>query len=209
MIAVSPFKQGEQLIKRSAENSRDRVLSFEEEERLLTACVDRRAHLRPLIIAPLDTGLRRGELFKLEWQDVDFDARLIRVRAINLKTNRPREVAMTARLRDELMKLREEPFGESVFGLQTNVKRSFGSACKAAGIERLRFHDLRHTCVTRLIEAGLQHTEAMKVSGHTKLSMLNRYLNVNLDTSRRAADALDALRTQREAEGNDGGECVN
>jgi integrase len=185
VIAVSPFKQGEQLIERSAENSRDRVLSFNEEERLLVACAGRRAHLRPLVIAALDTGLRRGELFKLEWQDVDFDARLIQVRAINSKTNRPREVAMTARLCDELQKLSEEPFGKSVFGLQSNVKRSFGSACKEAGIEGLRFHDLRHTCVTGLIEAGMQHTEAMKVSGHTTLSMLNRYLN----TSRRARRA--------------------
>ena len=135
--------------------------------------------------------------------------RLIRVRAINSKTNRPREVAMTARLYDELLKLSEKPFGESVFGLQSNVKRSFGSACKEAGIEGLRFHDLRHTCVTRLIEAGMQHTEAMKVSGHTTLSMLNRYLNVNLDTSRRAADALDALRAQREAEDAGGNKYVN
>lgn len=199
VIDVTPFKHGEQLIERSAENSRDRVLSFEEEERLLAACVDRRAHLRPLIIAALDTGLRRGELFKLEWRDVDFESRLIVVRAINSKTNKPREVAMTARLFDELMRLSEEPFGESVFGIQTNVKRSFTTACREAGIKGLRFHDLRHTCVTRLIGAGLQHTEAMKVSGHTTLSMLNRYLNVNLDTSRRAAEALDALRRQRGA----------
>ncbi len=209
IITVSPFKQGEQLIERAAENSRDRVLSFEEEERLLAACTGRRAHLRALIIAALDTGLRRGELFKLEWQDVDFTARLVRVRAINAKTNKPREAAMTSRLYDELMRLHEEPIGDLVFGIQTNVKRSFGSVCKAAGIEGLRFHDLRHSCVTRLIEAGMQHTEAMKVSGHTTLSMLNRYLNVNLDTSRRAADALDALRAQREAVSFGGGEYVN
>ncbi len=209
VIAVSPFKKGEQLVERAAENSRERVLSFEEEERLLAACTGRRAHLRALIIAALDTGLRRGELFKLEWQDVDFTARLVRVRAINAKTNKPREVAMTVRLFDELMRLNEEPMSELVFGIQTNVKRSFGSVCKAAGIEGLRFHDLRHSCVTRLIEAGMQHTEAMKVSGHTTLSMLNRYLNVNLDTSRRAADALDALRAQREAENFSSGEYVN
>src|SRR5262249_9805767 len=148
IIAVNPFKQGEQLIDRSGETSRDRVLSFDEEERLLAACKGPRSHLRSLIIIALDAGLRRGETFRLEWRDLDLDARLIRVRAINAKTNKPREVAMTTRLYEELLRLSEETMGNSVFGIKTNIKRSFGSACKAAGIDGLRYHDLRHTLVT-------------------------------------------------------------
>jgi integrase len=199
-IAVNPFSQGESLIDRSSENSRDRVLSFEEEDRLLSVCVDRLAHLRPIVITAVDTGMRRGELFKLEWRDVDFDAGLIRLRAITTKTNKPREVAMTSRVLAELRQLWEKSPGEmnsTVFGITNNVKNGFSSACRKAGIENLRIHDLRHTFVSRVTAAGLQATEAMKLSGHATLAMLNRYLNVNSETARRAAEALDVYREGR------------
>ncbi|MFN7931088.1 MAG: site-specific integrase [Blastocatellia bacterium] len=58
------------------------VYSREEEERLLLACIDRRAHLRAIVIAALDTACRRGELFQMRWSDVDFDNRIISIRAL-------------------------------------------------------------------------------------------------------------------------------
>jgi hypothetical protein len=93
-LTRSPFDTGagsgggEKLIDVSAENRRERVLSFDEEARLLAA-IDAeplRAHLRPLIIAAVDTAARRNELLTLEWRDVDVPAGLITVRAINAKT---------------------------------------------------------------------------------------------------------------------------
>jgi integrase len=198
-IAVNPFSQGEPLIDRSAENSRDRVLSFDEENRLLAVCVGKLAHLRPIIITALDTGMRRGELFKLQWRDVDFETGLIRLRAITTKTNKPREAAMTSRVRAALQQVWERSPGElnsSVFGVKS-INNGFISACHLAGIENLRFHDLRHTFVSRVTAAGMQASEAMKLSGHATLSMLNRYLNVNAETARRAAEALDIYREAR------------
>ena len=79
-IIRSPFDLGEPLISKSDEVQRERVLSREEEERLLLVCTGRRAHLRPLLIAALDTGMRRGELFLLKWSDVDLNSKLISVR---------------------------------------------------------------------------------------------------------------------------------
>ena len=195
-IEKNPFRLGAPLIDRASEVARTRILTLDEEERLLTACTGNRAHLRPLIIAAIDTGCRRGELFKLTWADVDFEARLIHVRAINAKTNRARNVGMTMRLMNELRQLWESSSRDQtalVFGLTSNVKHSFVSTCKAAGIDDLHFHDLRHTNITRMIQAGMPHTEAMKISGHQTLDMLNRYVNVNQDTARRAAESLDAL----------------
>jgi integrase len=87
------------------------------------------------------------------------------------------------------------------FGIKNNFKKSFLAACKAAGIQDLRFHDLRHTAITRMIEAGMQPAEVMRVSGHTTPAMMWRYLNANVDTARRAADALDVLRLSK-AEGD-------
>jgi integrase len=193
IITINPFNQGEPLIVKSAETSRGRLLSFEEEKRLLAECKGRRSYLRPLIIAAIDTGLRKGELLKLVWADIDMEAHIIQIRAKNSKTNRPREVAMTNRLLAEFKKLAQVGYIDPVFGVTSDVKKSFSAICAAAGIESLQFRDFRHTCVTRLIEAGMQTPEAMKISGHTTLAMLNRYLNINKDTSKRAATALDML----------------
>lgn len=196
-ISVNPFNQGEALIDRGAESSRDRILSFDEESKLLAVCTERRAHLRPLIITALDTGMRRGELFKLQWQFLDIEEGVFNLPAKITKTGKPRSVAMTDRVHAELLSLwiaSPQQSDALVFGIKTNVKSAWASACKASGIEGLRFHDLRHTFVSRLIAAGVQHTEAMKLSGHQTLAMLNRYLNTNTDTARRAANALDEFR---------------
>src|SRR5436853_2858431 len=101
-IHRSPFTMGKTLISIGDEKPRERILTREEEERLLLACTGWRAHLRPIIICALDTGMRRGELFKLKWADVDFDNKLITIRAFNTKTMRERRVGMTERLTQEL-----------------------------------------------------------------------------------------------------------
>ena len=200
-IAKNPFKSGASLISKADEAQRERVMTFEEEERLLAACeTDSRKHLRPILIAAVDTGMRRGELLKLKWRNIDFAARSIEIEAFNTKTARARTVAMTFRLESELKRLIENAPQDTeglVFGIKDNFKNGFAAACKAAGIEGLRFHDFRHTAITRMIEAGMQPAEVMRVSGHTTPTMLWRYLNANAETARRAADALDALRGQR------------
>lgn len=200
-ISKNPFNSGASLISKADETHRERVMTFEEEDRLLMACeVDSRRHLRPILIAAVDTGMRRGELLKLRWRNVDFTARSIEIEAFNTKTARARAVAMTSRLESELKQLCQnapkDPEG-LVFGIKDNFKNGFAAACKAAGIENLRFHDLRHTAITRMIEAGMQPAEVMRVSGHTTPAMLWRYLNANSDTARRAADALDTLRISK------------
>jgi integrase len=202
-LTRSPFDSsanGERLIDVSAENRRERVLSLEEEARLLAA-IDAeplRAHLRPLIVAAVDTAARRNELLTLAWRDVDLPRGVITVRAINAKTGRARTLPITPRLADELERLRPADArpGDLVFGGLKNVKRSFGTACRVAGIGDLHFHDLRHTAITRMVRAGVNPGEAMKVSGHSELATFLRYLNPEGDALRAVADALAALHRQ-------------
>ena len=113
-------------------------MTFEEEKKLLAACeVDSRKHLRPILIAAVDTAMRRGELLKLRWRNVDFDARSIEIEAFNTKTARARAVAMTSRLESELKQLHEnapkDPEG-LVFGIKDNFKNGFAAACKEAKV---------------------------------------------------------------------------
>jgi integrase len=93
--------------------------------------------LRPIVIAALDTGMRRGELLSLKWGNVDFEHGLINIQAFNTKTMTERQVSMTGRLSQALNALYEQSTKDperSVFGILSNVKRSFTAARMAAGL---------------------------------------------------------------------------
>ena len=194
-IVRSPFEMGAPLISKADESKRERTLSRDEEDRLLAACTGRRAHLRPLLVCALDTAMRRGELFKLVWRDIELASRTIMVQASNSKTARARAVPMTPRLYVELEALWQQSPQDltlSVFGIYDTIKRSFASACREAGIEGFRFHDCRHTAITRMIAARVPAQEVMKISGHTQMSTFLRYLNPTNDSLQRAAELLSA-----------------
>jgi integrase len=189
----SPFETGAPVISKASETQRDRVLTTDEEIRLLAACNGKRAHLRGLLICALDTAMRRGELFKLAWPDVDFAANLIRVRATNTKTERARTVGMTPRVAEALTALRDQAppnYSGSVFGIRDTVKTAWSSAMNEAKIADFRLHDCRHTAITRMIQAGMPAAEVMKISGHTQWTTFARYVNVNEQAARRGAELL-------------------
>jgi integrase len=192
-IVRNPFQQGEPLIKPGEESPRERIISREEEQRLLAACHTEREHLRAILICALDTGMRRGEIFRLTWSDIDFDSGLITIRAFNTKTMRERQIAMTERLTCELEKLSKNQDRDLVFGIKTHAQHSFQKAKTEAGLRDVRFHDLRHTHATRLVGAQMPLAEVGRVLGHTQPSTTFRYVNINADTARRAADLLNTF----------------
>jgi len=201
-IRKNPFAAGEPLISMADERKRERILTREEERRLLEACADpRRVHLRPIIIAAIDTGMRKGELLSLRWRDVDLEHGVIVIQAFNTKTMKQRELAMTTRLKLELARVFEESTQDPaarIFGILDNVKRSFTSARKAAGLLDVRFHDLRHTSASRLVGAHIPLSEVGRVLGHTQANTTFRYVNMNVETAKRAAAALDAFNVESE-----------
>jgi integrase len=201
-ILRSPFSIGKSLISKADERKCERILTREEETRLLNACVGRRTHLKPIIICALDTGMRQGEILSLRWRNIDFDEKVITVEAFNTKTMQTRQVAMTTRLERELWSLYQSSNGDKntlVFGITDNVKRSFDGARKEVGLADVRFHDLRHTAATRLVSKHIPISEVGRVLGHSQPSTTYRYVNANLETVRRAASALDEF--QRQSEG--------
>jgi integrase len=184
---LNPFsrKKARSLIDRRAESKREQLPTFGEEMALLDVCTGDRVHLRAVLITAADSGLRKNELFTLSWKekDIDFDKRLIRLRAINAKWNKARTIPMTQRAYEELLKLKEQ-YGDHpsglVFGGIKDVKRSFNTACRLTGIEDLHKHDLRHAFVTRSILAGIPPAVVLKASGHSS-DEWKRYLNVTPD----------------------------
>ncbi|HYE72669.1 MAG TPA: site-specific integrase [Blastocatellia bacterium] len=197
-LVKSPFDHGSSLINTAHEKHRDRVLTRDEEARLLLACETKsRQHIRPILIALLDTALRRGKALSLRWSDVDLEAGVIRVRATIAKTAKSRVVPITSRLRVELTRLKSQAPDDpnlSVFGVG-DFKKAFAAACRAAGIKGLRVHDLRHTATTRMVEAGMPPAQVMVVTGHSEFSTFRRYVS---------ADYEDAELFQTRECGNDG-----
>lgn len=189
----NPFALTKGVISLSAEVERDRVLSFDEETRLLSFCNGPRAHLRPLLICALDTAMRRGEMFNMRWRDVDFEKGEIFIPQTNTKTEDSRTVGMTPRLKQELELLwRASPrqIDGLVFGVISTVKNAWKTACTLAGIDDFRLHDCRHTATTRMIASGSPHTEVMKITGHTQLKTFLRYLNITSETASSVASRL-------------------
>jgi len=206
-LISNPFARSKGLIVTTAEVERDRVLSFEEEARLLEGCKSERAHLKPILICALDTAMRRGEIFKMRWRDVDFVTGQIQIPQTNTKTERRRKLAMTPRLRIELEHLwRISPQDREglVFGISNNINTSWATLCRETGINDFRFHDCRHTATTRMIASGSPHTEVMKITGHTQLKTFLRYLNITQETTNSVAMRLDEYLSRRSAKHDEG-----
>lgn len=177
-LSQSPFDGQKPLVNKSHETCRERVLSRAEEVLLLEACTGKRGHLRGLLIAALDTGMRRGEMFKLDWSDVDFHKRRLTLRASTTKTERSRIIPISNRLLVELTRLRDAGTGVgTVFGIRTDVKKAFKAACNEAGITAFTLHDCRHTYVTKVLDAGVPPHIVQQTTGHSTLEMLARYAN--------------------------------
>src|SRR5262245_6947359 len=120
-LSRNPFSKGEGLISMAVELPRERVLSTDEQRRLLVACQNEdRRHVYPLILTALDSGCRRGELLKLTWRDVDLDKGALTVISMNAKTNRKRVIDLEPVTMAELRKLAGKggKADELVFGIK-------------------------------------------------------------------------------------------
>lgn len=192
-LLKNPFVSCQGIIAISAEVERNRILSFEEEARLLAVCTGPRKHLRAVLICALDTAMRRGEIFKMKWQDLSLATNEIHIPQTNTKTEEARTIGITPRLREDLLKLwGVSPQGpnSSVFGVGDSIKTAWKTACKLANVEDFRFHDCRHTATTRMIASGSPHTEVMKITGHSQLKTFLRYLNITTETANKVANRL-------------------
>jgi integrase len=146
---------------------------------------------------------------------VDFDQGVIKD-IISYKgrkgTIQKREVPLTARLKSTLLALQAEkpvkafrrlksgskPADSLVFGITDNVKRSWNGAREDAELSHIRFHDLRHTCVTRLAQS-MQLVLVGKVLGHSDPKTTNRYVSRTREVITQAGSILDNWQEQATA----------
>ncbi|WP_432239205.1 site-specific integrase [Herbaspirillum robiniae] len=162
---------------------RTRRLRGNELERLLLAAqVAQGGFLSSIILFAIETAMRQGEIVSLDWRHIDLDKRTAHLP--DTKNGDHRTVPLSLRAIGLLRKLavieltpdRTGPVFPGVTG--EAVKRAFRNARKRAGVEDIRFHDLRHEAVTQLFEKGLNPIEVASISGHKDMRMLQRYTHL-------------------------------
>ena len=155
---------------------RNRILSHEEEVKLLQACepkANRNIYTRPFIILALETAMRRGELLSLRWDNIDCAKRTAFLHLT--KNGDSRTVPLSIRAIEALKALPRSIDGRVLPINFAALENTFKRARERAGLNDLRIHDLRHTAVTRLAEKLPNLIELSAVSGHRSLAMLKRY----------------------------------
>lgn len=199
---------------------RDRRLMPGELKRLLRECRRyRNPILEPLVLLALETAARQGELFKLQWQDVDLVRKTATFRDTKNGETRsaPLSPAAAEILRGLLPsqddgKVKQLPRGAVFRGNLAATRNAFNRSmwrareryeqvCNRAGIEAnaqyladLRFHDLRHEATSRFFESGLfDMMEVASITGHKSLVMLKRYTHLQAD---RLAKKMAILKRQ-------------
>jgi integrase len=176
-------------IKRLPENNaRDTYLTIEQVQKLADCASEQ---TRAAIWIALFTGARRGEILAMQPEDISGDSILIR--AGNTKTLRTRSVPITEGLRPWLAYL---PLQMNFEGLKTGFRR----AREAAGMESARFHDLRHSCASLLVNMGVRLEVVRDILGHSTVKTTERYSHLETAAQRVALDQLGSAITLRIAQ---------
>lgn len=146
-------------------------------------------HLRSVIILAINTGMRRGELFSLTWNQVDLTHRMITLDAKQTKSGKGRAIPINAAALAELESMTDRK--GKIFPVK-EVKRSFATACRNAGLQDVTLHTLRHTFASWLVQAGVPIYEVAKLMGHSSVTMTARYGHLAPGNLRSAVETLAA-----------------
>jgi len=194
-LAESPCRHVEIL---KGEQARTRYLLPDEEDRLMAVLAEGKAYLQSVVILNINTGMRISELLGLRAEDVDFHRDVIYVK--ETKTDEDREVPMNNTVRELMKKLVDQSNKRGCEYIFTNpktgtryrdIKMAWHNACRKAGIDNLRIHDLRHTFGTRAADAGVPLVAIGKVMGHASIQTTMRYAHATDEGKRRAVQALE------------------
>ncbi len=188
------------LLKEAA--GRLRFLSVEEMQSLVSVCDE---HLRPIVVTALHTGMRRGELLGLRWEQIDLQHGFITL--TETKNGEGRQIPIDQTLRETINRLprrfvekdgKRELLPYVFHDAKTlkpyaSVKHSFTSALKRSGISDFHFHDLRHTFASQLAMAGVDLATIKELLGHKTIAMTLRYAHLAPAHRTKAVSILDSV----------------
>lgn len=142
--------------------------------------------LYQIIVLALSTGMRRGEIMNLRWENIDFPNNVIILQ--DTKNGEPRNVPLVGHAFKTIMQFRDsqivDNLSELVFPAPTNPKKSYdfqsawNAAIKRANIKNFRCHDLRHSAASLHAANGKNLHEIGKLLGHASLQTTARYAHL-------------------------------
>jgi integrase len=194
-------------------NNIGKALTHEEETRLFAACGPN-ALLKAVVTLALNTALRKNEIRTLRWSQIDFEKRTITVGRAKTQAGTGRVIPLNQPAFDALAKWagrlvesqsedyvfpaceaagieREHPHKERIDASRPikSWRSAWRAALKRAGLE-IRFHDLRHTCITKLAESQASEHTLMAIAGHVSRKMIEHYSHIRMEAKRAALDAI-------------------
>jgi integrase len=135
-----------------------------------------------------------GLILYLKWSDIDFNRNIIIVIQANSKNKKARKIPMSIMVSEVLQEMKDK--SEYVFcNPETDepyhsIKTSFGKALKRAGLEGVRFHDLRHTSATFMVTGGTDLATVKEILGHASIEMTMRYTHPTTEGKMGAVNAV-------------------
>lgn len=141
--------------------------------------------MTPLITLSLKTGMRRGELFDLEWSAVDFNNKVVTVRGKTAKSSKTRHVPLSpiafaaiSAWKKQAKTLQGRVFPAKDGGRLDNVNKSWANILKSAGIHNFRWHDMRHDFASQMVMKGVPLNTVRELCGHADLNTTLRYAHL-------------------------------
>ena len=153
-------------------------------------------HLKPMVLLALNTGLRRGELFGLEWRSVNILGKLVTVDAGNAKSGKTRHLPLNVEALDVLKRWKKQHSGAglvfpSLSGARfDNINKAWSGLVDDAKLTDFHFHDCRHTFASNLVMAGVDLNTVRELLGHADIKMTLRYAHL---APGKLADAVEKL----------------
>jgi len=143
-------------------------------------------NVREIVICAIVTGLRKGNILRLDWSQVSLAERAITVR---IKGNKEHVVRIPPALM-AILSTKAKREGK-VFDT-TNFRRRWEASMKGAGLRNFRFHDLRHTFGSWARKNGVDLPTLKEAFNHSDISMTMRYANVEPDEVETTFDGVSA-----------------
>lgn len=181
------------LLKRSEQQEEITTLTESQASLLMETCQATDRKFYPVLLMALHAGLRRGEVYGLTYEDIDYLKGRIRVaRSYDgpTKSGKTRYVPLSSQLGEAVNDWAfSKTLGERLFKMEDPNPR-LRRLCKRAGLPRIHFHTLRHTYATLALESGTSHRKVQEWLGHASLTTtLNIYWGVIND----GEESLDFL----------------